>query len=99
MLPGRPWSHSLYGYRRREFAGILLQWPCPVARGRAHRMDKYGDLACRRALFDRISPVRHAGRIQEPLLVPHRTRDPRVAITEGGQVAAAVRVRGRGGHL
>ncbi len=61
---------------------------------RAHRADEYGDPVRYRALFDRISPLRHAGRIACPLLVLHGERDPRVAIGESEQIVAALRARG-----
>jgi len=60
---------------------------------RAHRSDEYGDPVRHRALFDRISPVRHVDRIQAPLLVLHGTRDSRVAITESEQIVAALQAR------
>jgi len=62
---------------------------------RAHRADEYGDPVRHRALFDRISPLRHVARIQAPLLVLHGTRDPRVAIGESEQIVAALRARGK----
>ena len=33
-----------------------------------------------RALFDRISPIRHIDRVQAPLLLLHGGRDPRVPL-------------------
>jgi len=62
---------------------------------RAHRADEYGNPVRHRALFDRISPLRHVGRIQAPLLVLHGTRDPRVAIGESERIVAALRARGK----
>ena len=62
---------------------------------RAHRADEYGDPARHRALFDRISPLRHVDRIQAPLLVLHGTRDPRVPIGESEQIVAALQARGK----
>ncbi len=62
---------------------------------RAHRAAEYGDSVRHRALFDRISPIRHVDRIVVPLLVLHGTRDPRVAIGESEQIVAALRERQR----
>ena len=62
---------------------------------RAHRAEEYGDPVRHRALFDRISPLRHVDRIRVPLLVLHGSRDPRVAITESEQLVAALRERGK----
>jgi dipeptidyl aminopeptidase/acylaminoacyl peptidase len=62
---------------------------------RAHRAAEYGDPARHRALFDRISPIRHVDRIRVPMLVLHGTRDPRVAIGESEQIVAALRERQR----
>ena len=60
---------------------------------KAHRAAEYGDPIRHRALFDRISPIRHIGRVQAPLLVLHGKRDPRVAIGESEQIVAALRAR------
>ena len=62
---------------------------------RAHRAAEYGDPVRHRALFDRISPIRHVNRIDVPMLVLHGLRDPRVAIGESEQVVAALQARGR----
>ena len=62
---------------------------------RSHRAAEYGDPVRHRALFDRISPIRHIDRVRVPLLVLHGTRDPRVAIGESEQVVAALRADGR----
>ena len=62
---------------------------------RAHRSEEYGDPVRHRALFDRISPIHHMGRVRVPLLVLHGTRDPRVAIGESEQVVAALRGAGK----
>ncbi len=62
---------------------------------RAHRAAEYGDPVRHRALFDRISPIRHVDRIAVPLLVLHGTRDPRVGIGESEQIVAALRERQR----
>ena len=61
---------------------------------RAHRSREYGDPVHDAALFERISPIRHAGRITAPLLVLHGTRDPRVPFGESEQIVAALHGRG-----
>ncbi len=60
----------------------------------AHRAAEYGDPIRHRALFDRISPLRHIGRIRAPLLVLHGARDPRVPIGESEQLVDAMATRG-----
>ena len=61
---------------------------------RAHRSREYGDPVRDAALFERISPIRQAGRITAPLLVLHGTRDPRVPFGESEQIVAALAGRG-----
>ncbi|GAC1491648.1 MAG: hypothetical protein NVS2B11_16290 [Acetobacteraceae bacterium] len=60
---------------------------------RAHRAEEYGDPVRHRALFDRISPIRHIDRIRAPLLVLHGARDPRVPFGESEQIVEALRLR------
>lgn len=62
---------------------------------RAHRAAEYGDPVRHRALFDRISPLRHMERVRVPLLVLHGVRDPRVAIAESEAVVARLRALGQ----
>lgn len=62
---------------------------------RAHRAAEYGSPVAHRALFDRISPLRHIDRIAAPLLVLHGTRDPRVGVTESEQLIEAMGQRGK----
>lgn len=81
------WRCAIDFYGIADFA-TLLDATGPWRR--AHRAAEYGDPIRHRALFDRISPIRHASRIAVPLLVLHGTRDPRVAIAESEQVVAAV---------
>ncbi len=86
------WRAAIDFYGIADFATLLAStgsWR------RAHRADEYGDPTRHRALFDRISPLRHADRIQAPLLVLHGKRDPRVAITESEQIVAALQTRGK----
>jgi len=61
----------------------------------AHRSEEYGDIVRHRALFDRISPIRHIDRLRAPLLVLHGTRDPRVPFGESVQIVDALQLRQR----
>ena len=61
---------------------------------RAHRSAEYGDTLQHRALFDRISPIRHVDRVRVPMLLLHGRRDPRVPFGESVQMEAALRARG-----
>jgi len=86
------WRTAIDFYGIADFATLLAStgpWR------RAHRSHEYGDPVRHRALFDRISPIRHVDRIQAPLLVLHGTRDPRVAFTESEQIVDALRARGK----
>jgi dipeptidyl aminopeptidase/acylaminoacyl peptidase len=47
-----------------------------------------------RAVFDRISPLKNAGRIKVPLFVVTGKNDPRVPASEADQMIAAVRANG-----
>ncbi len=89
------WQAAIDLYGIADFATLLANtgpWR------RAHRSDEYGDPVRHRALFDRISPIRHIDRVQVPLLVLHGTRDPRVHISESEQIVGALRARGRPVH-
>ena len=86
------WRAAIDFYGIADFSTLLAStgsWR------RAHRADEYGDPVRHRALFDRISPLRHVDRIQAPLLVLHGTRDPRVAIGESEQIVVALQARGK----
>jgi len=86
------WRTAIDFYGIVDFATLL------AATGpwrRQHRSDEYGDPIRHRALFDRISPLRHVDQIAVPLLVLHGVRDPRVAINESEQLVAALRARGK----
>ena len=48
-----------------------------------------------RQVFDAISPLRNAHRIDAPLFVAHGRNDPRVPYTEAEQIVQAVRANGR----
>ncbi|MDH5832701.1 S9 family peptidase [Luteimonas kalidii] len=60
------------------------------------RRAEYGDERdpAMRAVFDRISPLKNARRIDAPLFVAQGRNDPRVPYTEAEQIAAAVRANG-----
>jgi dipeptidyl aminopeptidase/acylaminoacyl peptidase len=47
-----------------------------------------------RAFLESIAPVRHADQIRKPLLVAAGANDPRVPVSEGDQIAAAVETNG-----
>lgn len=48
-----------------------------------------------KAMFDRISPLKNAGRIKSPLFVAQGKNDPRVPWTEAEQIVKAVRANGQ----
>jgi dipeptidyl aminopeptidase/acylaminoacyl peptidase len=84
------WRCAIDFYGIADF-GTLLAATGPWRRG--HRAAEYGDPSRHRALFDRISPIRHFERVRVPLLVMHGTRDPRVGFGESEQVVATLRER------
>jgi dipeptidyl aminopeptidase/acylaminoacyl peptidase len=57
---------------------------------RDHRSREYGFPATHAALFERISPIHHVGRVTAPLLVCHGDRDPRVPMGESDQFVTAM---------
>lgn len=61
------------------------------------RRAEYGDerLPEMQAVFERISPLNHAGRITAPLFVAQGRNDPRVPYTEAEQIVKAVRGNGQ----
>ncbi len=86
------WRAAVCLYGIADFA-TLLERTGPWRR--AHRADEYGDPLRHRALFDRISPIRHIDRVRAPVLLLHGTRDPRVPCEESEQMDAALRDRQR----
>jgi poly(3-hydroxybutyrate) depolymerase len=60
------------------------------------RRAEYGDERdpAMRAFFDRISPLRNAGRIARPLFVVHGRNDPRVPVSEAEQIVERARAAG-----
>ena len=85
------WRTGIDWYGFSDF-GTLLTHTGPWRR--AHRAAEYGDPIRHRALFDRLSPLRHVNRIRAPLLVLHGVRDPRVPIGESEQLVDAMATRG-----
>ncbi|MEH6417946.1 S9 family peptidase [Pseudomonas sp. CGJS7] len=61
------------------------------------RRAEYGDerIAEMKAVFDRISPLKNAGKIASPLFVAQGKNDPRVPYTEAEQIVKAVRGNGQ----
>ena len=61
------------------------------------RRAEYGDERdpAMQAVFDRISPLNHAGKITAPLFVAQGRNDPRVPYTEAEQIVKAVRSNGQ----
>lgn len=61
------------------------------------RRAEYGDerVPEMKAVFERISPLNHAGRIKSPLFVAQGRNDPRVPYTEAEQIVKAVRGNGQ----
>jgi len=61
------------------------------------RRAEYGDerVPEMKAVFDRISPLNHAGKITSPLFVAQGRNDPRVPYTEAEQIVKAVRGNGQ----
>jgi dipeptidyl aminopeptidase/acylaminoacyl peptidase len=86
------WRCAIDFYGIADF-GTLLAATGPWRRG--HRAAEYGDPSRHRALFDRISPIRHFHRVRVPILVLHGTRDPRVGFGESEQVVSALQERRR----
>ena len=86
------WRCAVDFYGIADFA-TLLRTTGPWRR--AHRALEYGDPVRHQALFDRISPIRHAERIKMPLLVLHGRRDPRVGFGESEQIVGALERLGR----
>jgi dipeptidyl aminopeptidase/acylaminoacyl peptidase len=84
------WKAAINLYGIADFV-TLLDGTGPWRRG--HRSAEYGDPVRHRALFDRISPIRHIERVRAPLLVLHGTRDPRVPFGESEQIVEALRLR------
>lgn len=63
---------------------------------RAQRREEYGDERdpFMRAILERISPLRHAQRIVDPVLVVQGRNDPRVPVGESAALVTKLRARG-----
>lgn len=85
------WCAAVNFYGIADFV-TLLEATGPWRR--AHRSAEYGDTLRHRAVFDRISPIRHVDRVRVPMLLLHGRRDPRVPFGESVQMEAALRARG-----
>ncbi len=85
------WRCAIDFYGIGDFVTLL---DTTSAYRRAHRATEYGDPVRHRALFDRISPLRHFDRVRCPVLALHGQRDPRVGFSESEAVVAALRARG-----
>lgn len=61
------------------------------------RRAEYGDerIPEMKAVFERISPLKNAGKIRSPLFVAQGKNDPRVPYTEAEQIVKAVRANGQ----
>jgi dipeptidyl aminopeptidase/acylaminoacyl peptidase len=57
---------------------------------RDHRAREYGFPGQHDALFEKISPIRHVGKVKAPLLLLHGDRDPRVPQHESDLFAEAM---------
>jgi dipeptidyl aminopeptidase/acylaminoacyl peptidase len=96
---------SLVHYGERIKAGVdvvgIANFRTFLERTSGYRVDlrrvEYGDERdpAMQAVFDRISPANHAGRIRSALLVAHGRNDPRVPFAEAEQIAEKVRAQGR----
>jgi dipeptidyl aminopeptidase/acylaminoacyl peptidase len=96
---------SMMRYPERIRAGIdvvgISHFGTFLKNTEAYRSDlrraEYGDERDpeMRAVFDRISPLNHAGRITAPLFVAQGRNDPRVPYTEAEQIVGAVRANGQ----
>ncbi len=90
------WKTAVNYYGIADFV-TLLENTGPWRRD--HRSQEYGDLVRHRALFDRISPIRHVDRVRAPVLLLHGRRDPRVPFSESEQIDEALRLRQRKVHF
>jgi dipeptidyl aminopeptidase/acylaminoacyl peptidase len=62
---------------------------------RAYREREYGTLNDDREFLREASPLTHIDDITAPLFIIHGANDPRVPLSEAGQIHAAMTVRGR----
>ncbi|MGH3301402.1 MAG: S9 family peptidase [Streptosporangiaceae bacterium] len=66
---------------------------------RAYREREYGTLADDREFLHSVSPLTRVKEIRAPLFLIHGANDPRVPLSEAGQIDAALTSRGRECHL
>ena len=95
---------SLMHYSDRIRAGIdvvgISDFATFLTNTESYRRDlrraEYGDERdpAMKAVFDRISPLKNAGKIRAPLFVAQGKNDPRVPYTEAEQIVKAVRANG-----
>lgn len=96
---------SLMHYSDRIRAGVdivgISDFTTFLTNTEAYRRDlrraEYGDerVPEMKAVFDRISPLKNAGKIRSPLFVAQGRNDPRVPYTEAEQIVKAVRGNGQ----
>jgi dipeptidyl aminopeptidase/acylaminoacyl peptidase len=95
---------SMVHYSDRLVGGVerygISNWTSFLQNTEAYRRDnrraEYGDERdpAMRAVFDRISPLNHVGRIGKPMLVMQGANDPRVPQSESDQVVRELRTNG-----
>lgn len=95
---------SLMHYSDRIRAGVdivgISDFTTFLTNTESYRRDlrraEYGDerVPEMKAVFDRISPLKNAGKIRAPLFVAQGKNDPRVPYTEAEQIVKAVRANG-----
>jgi dipeptidyl aminopeptidase/acylaminoacyl peptidase len=83
------WKAAINYYGIADFV-TLLERTGPWRRD--HRAHEYGFPDQHAALFDRISPIHHVGKVRAPVLYLHGNRDPRVPINESEQIVEALRL-------
>lgn len=96
---------SLLHYSDRIKAGVdvvgISDFTTFLTNTESYRRDlrraEYGDERTpgMQAVFDRISPLKNASKIQSPLFVAQGRNDPRVPYTEAEQIVKAVRTNGQ----
>lgn len=84
------WDAAVCYYGIAEF-NTLLERTGPWRSD--HRAREYGFRGEHEAVFERISPLRHADHVRAPLLLLHGDRDPRVPMYESDQFNEAMELR------
>jgi dipeptidyl aminopeptidase/acylaminoacyl peptidase len=77
-------------------SSLLTLLQAAAVSGRGWRRHEYGDERdlLVRACLEQTAPVHNAWRIKNPVLLAHGGNDPRVPVSESGQMAAALRRQG-----